>query len=264
MKLNRLPPSAALDHGINVIDTAPIYGFGHSEEIVGKAIAEGGGLRSRVFIATKVGLEWRDGKIVRNASREQIMREIDDSLRRLGTDDIDIYQVHWPDPGVPIEETVEAMLTLFKRGTIRAIGVSNFSVAEMDRFRRVAPIHVLQSPYNISERGIEADVLPIATKTGLPPLDTAPCVAAFCLGECGQIRLSAVTICAERTQISNSLGSVSISPPCSASISSPKNVSVSASSWRSVGFSTKVSPCLVGRAPSWSATASERRDRVVS
>ena len=88
------------------------------------------------------------------------MREIDDSLRRLGTDHIDIYQVHWPDPGVPVEETAEAMLTLFKRGTIRAIGVSNFSVAEMDRFRRVAPIHVLQSPYNISERGIEADVLP--------------------------------------------------------------------------------------------------------
>jgi aryl-alcohol dehydrogenase-like predicted oxidoreductase len=150
---------AALDHGINVIDTAPIYGFGHSEEIVGKAIAEGG-LRSRVFIATKVGLEWRDGKIFRNASRERIMREIDDSLRRLGTDHLDIYQVHWPDPGVPVEETAEAMLTLFKRGTIRAIGVSNFSVAEMDRFRRVAPIHVLRSPYNISERGIEADVLP--------------------------------------------------------------------------------------------------------
>gem|GEM_PF-3418464 len=237
---------AALDHGINVIETAPIYGFGHSEEIVGKAIAEGG-LRSRVFIATKVGLEWRDGKIFRNASRERIMREIDDSLRRLGTDHIDIYQVHWPDPGVPVEETAEAMLTLFKRGTIRATGVSNFSVAEMDRFRRVAPIHVLQSPYNISERGIEADVLPYCHETGLPPLGTAPCLAAFCLGGCGQIRLSAVTICAERTQNSNSLGSVSISPPCSASISSPKNVSVSASfTWRSVGFSTKVSPPRCG------------------
>ena len=95
---------AAVDHGINVIDTAPVYGFGRSEEIVGKAIAEGR-LRSRVLIATKVGLEWRDGNVFRNASRDRIMREIEDSLRRLRTDHIDIYQVHWPDPLTPIEET---------------------------------------------------------------------------------------------------------------------------------------------------------------
>jgi aryl-alcohol dehydrogenase-like predicted oxidoreductase len=97
----------ALDHGINVIDTAPVYGFGRSKEIVGKAIAEGG-LRSRVIIATRSDL---NGERASNASRERIMREIDDSLRRLGTDHIDIYQVHWPDPGVPVEETAEAMLT---------------------------------------------------------------------------------------------------------------------------------------------------------
>src|SRR5256886_10475547 len=88
---------SAIEHGINVIDTAPVYGFGRSEEIVGKALAEGG-LRSRVLIATKVGLEWKDGKVFRNASRGRIMREIEDSLRRLRTDHIDIYQVPWPDP----------------------------------------------------------------------------------------------------------------------------------------------------------------------
>jgi aryl-alcohol dehydrogenase-like predicted oxidoreductase len=88
------------------------------------------------------------------------MREIDDSLRRLQTDYIDVYQVHWPDPVVAIEETADAMLTLFNQGKIRAIGVSNFSVDQMKRFRRVSPLHVLQPPYNLFERGIEADLLP--------------------------------------------------------------------------------------------------------
>ena len=150
---------AALEHGINVIDTAPVYGFGRSEELVGKAIAPGS-LRSRVLIATKTGLEWENGRVFRNASRTRILREVEDSLRRLQTDHIDIYQVHWPDPLVPIEETAEAMHTLFRQGKIRAIGVSNFSVPQMEKFRRVAPLHVLQPPYNLFERGIEADILP--------------------------------------------------------------------------------------------------------
>ena len=150
---------AALDQGINLIDTAPVYGFGVSEEIVGQALGLAG-LRARAVIATKVGLEWRDGKIYRNATRARIMQEIDDSLRRLRTDYIVIYQVHWPDPLVPIEETAEAMRTLYEQGKIRAIGVSNFSVAQMERFRRVAPLHVLQSPYNLFERAIEAQILP--------------------------------------------------------------------------------------------------------
>jgi aryl-alcohol dehydrogenase-like predicted oxidoreductase len=148
---------AALHQGINLIDTAPVYGFGVSEEIVGAALA---GVRSQAVIATKTGLEWRDGKICRNATRARIMQEVDDSLRRLRTDYIDIYQVHWPDPLVPVEETAEAMRSLYEQGKIRAIGVSNFSVAQMDRFRRVAPLHVLQSPYNLFERAIEADILP--------------------------------------------------------------------------------------------------------
>jgi aryl-alcohol dehydrogenase-like predicted oxidoreductase len=148
---------AALDQGINLIDTAPVYGFGVSEEIVGKALI---GRRSRAVIATKVGLEWRGGKVYRNATRKRIMTEINDSLRRLRTDYIDIYQVHWPDPLVPIEETAGAMRELHEQGKIRAIGVSNFSVAQMQAFREVAPLHVLQSPYNLFERGIEEEILP--------------------------------------------------------------------------------------------------------
>jgi aryl-alcohol dehydrogenase-like predicted oxidoreductase len=150
---------AAVEHGINLIDTAPAYGFGRSEEIVGKALA-GGKLRSRVLIATKTGLEWDDGKLFRNASRARILKEVEASLRRRQTDHIDIYQVHWPDPLVPIEETAEAMRELFEQGKIGAIGVSNFSVEQMEQFRRVAPLHVLQPPYNLFERAIEADVLP--------------------------------------------------------------------------------------------------------
>ncbi len=119
---------AALEHGINIIDTAPAYGFGRSEEIAEARV------RSRVLIATKAGLEWEDGRVFRNASCARIMREIEDSLRRLRTDYIDIYQVHWPDPLVTIEETAEAMHALFRQGKIRAIGVSNFSVSQMDRF----------------------------------------------------------------------------------------------------------------------------------
>ncbi len=150
---------AAFEHGINLVDTAPVYGFGRSEEIVGKAIAEGR-LRSDVLIATKAGLQWDGGRVSRNASRARILREVEDSLRRLRTEYIDIYQVHWPDPLITIEETAEAMHTLFKQGKIRAIGVSNFSAGQMERFRRVAPLHVLQPPYNLFERGIEADLLP--------------------------------------------------------------------------------------------------------
>jgi aryl-alcohol dehydrogenase-like predicted oxidoreductase len=150
---------AALEQGINLIDTAPVYGFGVSERIVGQALAAAG-LRARAVIATKVGLEWHDGKVYRNATRERIMREIEESLRRLRTDYIDIYQVHWPDPLVPIEETAEAMRTLHDQGKIRAIGVSNFSVEQMERFRKVAPLHVLQPPYNLFERAIEGKILP--------------------------------------------------------------------------------------------------------
>jgi aryl-alcohol dehydrogenase-like predicted oxidoreductase len=160
---------AALEQGVNLIDTAPVYGSGVSEEIVGRALAVSG-LRARAVIATKVGLESRDGKVYRNATRARIMEEIAESLRRLRTDYIDIYQVHWPDPLVPIEETAEAMRTLYEQGKIRAVGVSNFSVAQMERFRQVAPLHVLQSPYNLFERAIEAEVLPYCRANNIATL----------------------------------------------------------------------------------------------
>lgn len=160
---------AAVEHGVDLIDTAPVYGFGRSEEIVGKALAAGN-LRARVRIATKAGLEWHDGSVVRNASRARLLGEVDDSLRRLQTDYIDIYQVHWPDPLVPIEETAGAMQTLFEQGKIGAIGVSNFSVAQMELFRRVAPLHVLQPPYNLFERRIETEILPYCHKNNIATL----------------------------------------------------------------------------------------------
>jgi aryl-alcohol dehydrogenase-like predicted oxidoreductase len=160
---------AAFEHGINIVDTAPVYGFGRSEEIVGRAIGEAR-LRSEVLIATKAGLQWDGGTVSRNASRARILREVEDSLRRLRTDHIDIYQVHWPDPLVTIEETAEAMRTLLEQGKIRAIGVSNFSVIQMERFRRVAPLHVLQPPYNLFERAIETDLLPYCRKNRIATL----------------------------------------------------------------------------------------------
>ena len=160
---------AALDKGINLIDTAPVYGFGVSEEIVGKAI-EQRGRREDVLLATKVGIEWRNGSVFRNASRDRIQQEVQDSLRRLRTNYIDIYQVHWPDPAVPIEETALAMRALYKEGLIRAVGVSNFSPAQMDRFRAVSELHTVQPPYNLFERQIERDVLPYARDKGLSTL----------------------------------------------------------------------------------------------
>jgi aryl-alcohol dehydrogenase-like predicted oxidoreductase len=160
---------AALDLGITLIDTAPVYGFGHSEEIVGRALAQGG-RRQKAVIATKVGLAWKEGNPYRNARKSRILQEVEDSLRRLQTDVIDIYQVHWPDPNTAIEETAEAMALLYRAGKIRAIGVSNFSPAEMDTFRAVAPLHTAQPPYNLFERGIEDAVLPYARDKGITTL----------------------------------------------------------------------------------------------
>ncbi|WP_305728175.1 aldo/keto reductase [Bradyrhizobium sp. th.b2] len=147
----------ALDRGINLIDTAPVYGFGRSK-IVGKALA--GGRRQNAIIATKVGLDWKNDKPFRNAGKARIIEEVENSLRRLRTDVVDLYQVHWPDPHTPIAETAEAISALHRDGKIRAVGVSNFSPSQMDEFRKVAPLHTAQPPYNLFERSIEQDVLP--------------------------------------------------------------------------------------------------------
>jgi aryl-alcohol dehydrogenase-like predicted oxidoreductase len=160
---------AALDRGINLIDTAPVYGFGRSEEIVGRALAQNG-RRLQALIATKVGLAWKDGNPYRNGSKGRIVQEVEDSLRRLQTDVIDLYQVHWPDPNTAIEETAEAMAALYRAGKIRAIGVSNFSPEQMDAFRAVAPLHTAQPPYNLFERGIEKAVLPHCRDNGITTL----------------------------------------------------------------------------------------------
>ncbi|MBH0228896.1 aldo/keto reductase [Halobacillus yeomjeoni] len=156
----------AIDQGINLIDTAPVYGFGRSEEIVGKAIQQYGN-RENLVLATKVGLDWHDDQVFRNASKERIHKEVDDSLRRLQTDYIDIYQVHWPDPMTPIHETAEALHYLQKQGKIKAIGVSNFSPEQMDIFREAAPLHTLQPPYNLFEREIEGKTLPYVEDHGM-------------------------------------------------------------------------------------------------
>lgn len=161
----------ALDLGINVIDTAPVYGFGHSEDVIGRALE---GKRDRVILATKVGLNWQDGKVFRDSRPARIAQEVEDSLRRLRTDHIDLYQVHWPDPKTPIEETARALEKLVKAGKVRALGVSNFSPEQMDEFAQFAPLATIQSPYNLFERDIEKDVLPYAVKNNLAVLAYGP------------------------------------------------------------------------------------------
>jgi aryl-alcohol dehydrogenase-like predicted oxidoreductase len=163
---------ASIEHGITLIDTAPIYGFGLAEEIVGRTLRRGvrpyALNRDKVIIASKCGLEWSDNKydIRRNSSRKQILKEIDLSLQRLQTDVIDLYQVHWPDKNTPLAETMETLEELKKKGKIRAFGVSNFAVRQIEECLNVGahydghgnamPLPISnQPPYNIFERGID-------------------------------------------------------------------------------------------------------------
>jgi aryl-alcohol dehydrogenase-like predicted oxidoreductase len=134
---------------------------------VGKALA--GGRRDQVALATKVAINWSSDheKVWREATSDRIEREVEDSLRRLQTDRIDIYQVHWPDPQTPMEETARAMEKLLKAGKIRAVGVSNFTPEQMDEFRKSVPLHSLQPPYNLFEREIEQDILPYCRDQGI-------------------------------------------------------------------------------------------------
>lgn len=163
---------AAIDGGATSIDTAAVYGYGRSEEIVGRAIK---GRRDRVQLLTKFGLRWdrADGEhffswsdengekdIYRNASKKSIIEECDKSLKRLGTDYIDLYQCHWRDHTTELEETMEALGQLLKEGKIRAAGVSNFTKDEIEESRKHIPIASLQPPYSMLERGIEREILP--------------------------------------------------------------------------------------------------------
>ena len=167
---------SAIDRGITLIDTAPVYGFGLSERIVGTVLS--GGLRDRVILATKGGLQWRGGKVRRDSSPAHIRKEVEESLRRLRTDHIDLYQLHWPDPLVPIQETAATLARLLHEGKIRAIGVSNYSPEQMAEFRKAAPIHSVQPPYNLFERGAESGVLPYAVRHDIAVL----CYGALCRG----------------------------------------------------------------------------------
>lgn len=160
---------AALDLGITMIDTAPAYGFGRSESVIGRAIAERG-RRDEVVLATKAGLEQRGMSLFRNSTRKQIFEEIELSLRRLRTDYIDLYMVHWPDLDTPYEETAKALLDLQQAGKVRAIGVSNYSIEAMERFRRVAPLASDQPPLNLFERQAQREILPWCRENGVATL----------------------------------------------------------------------------------------------
>lgn len=147
----------AIEGGINWIDTAAIYGFGHSEEVVGKAIKE---LGERPIIATKCGLVWdRQGRKANCLERDSIMHECEASLERLGVEVIDLYQMHWPEPDEQIEEAWEAMSHLAKQGKVRYVGVSNFSVGQLERVRRIHSVASLQPPYSMIRRDVEDELL---------------------------------------------------------------------------------------------------------
>jgi aryl-alcohol dehydrogenase-like predicted oxidoreductase len=150
---------SAVERGINLIDTAPIYGRGRAEEIVGKVIRVHGS-REAFYIATKAGLEWNERGVFANSTPARLRREIEDSLRRLGTDYIDLYQIHWPDTRVPVAEVAGVLEDFQRAGKVRALGVSNFSVAQMEEFRGVVQLASDQPPYNIFERDIDRETLP--------------------------------------------------------------------------------------------------------
>jgi len=164
----------ALDAGVDVIDTAPVYGFGLSEELVGDVLAKRG-TRSDVVIATKLGLSWDESREThRDSSPGRIRQEVEASLRRLQTDYIDLYQVHWPDPDIPLEETSAALTALRDAGLVRSVGVCNYSTEQMETFARGGRLDASQFRYNIFERMPEAAVLPYCRDRGLATLAYSP------------------------------------------------------------------------------------------
>jgi len=187
---------AGIDYGITCIDTAPVYGMGHSETIVGKAIE---GRRNEVVIATKCGLRWdldegqfyfetqmNDGTpctVYRNLKPRSILYECEQSLRRLGIDAIDLYQCHWPDVGTPLEATVGALNELRQQGKIRAFGVSNFSVDQLAECMEHGPLASDQPKYNPLEREIETDVLPFCIENDIGVLAYSPIAQGLMTGK---------------------------------------------------------------------------------
>jgi len=163
---------AALDQGINWVDTAAIYGFGHSEEVVGQALRD---RRSQALIATKCGRIWDDaGNVDYGLRPESMRRELENSLHRLGVDVIDLYQIHWPDPNTPIEESWGQMARFVEEGKVRYIGVSNFDVALLERCEAVRHVDSLQPPYSLLKRDVEAEILPFCAAHGIGVVPYSP------------------------------------------------------------------------------------------
>jgi aryl-alcohol dehydrogenase-like predicted oxidoreductase len=188
---------ASIDEGITLIDTAPAYGKGLAEEIVGKAIA---GRRDKVVLATKCGLVWNttkgnhffdyDGQPVhRHLGRESIVYEIEQSLRRLGTDHIDHYITHWQDPTTPIEETMRALEDLKAQGKIRSIGASNLTVAELEAYVAAGPLDAMQQEYSMVKREIEHTLLPICIRHGVSTLSYSSLALGLLSGKIGPERV---------------------------------------------------------------------------
>jgi len=180
---------AALDHGVNWIDTAAVYGLGHSEEIVGRALKS---TSNKPFVFTKCSMRWhQDRSIYRSLKTESIAEELEGSLRRLGVETIDLYQIHWPNPDTEIEEGWEALARFQKEGKIRWIGVSNFSVEQMKRALKIAPITSLQPPYSMLRRAIEDEILPFTRFNNIGVINYSPMVSGLLTGKMTAERVAA-------------------------------------------------------------------------
>lgn len=180
---------AALDAGMNWIDTAAVYGLGHSERIVAEALRQYSGQRPYVF--TKCGRNWdASGQICKVLKASAIRQECEDSLRRLGVDCIDLYQIHWPEPDEDIEEGWETLAALQHEGKVRWIGVSNFNVAQLERAESIAPIASLQPPYSMIRREIEAEILPYVQRAGIGVLAYSPMGSGLLTGTMSRARLA--------------------------------------------------------------------------
>lgn len=178
----------ALDAGVNWIDTAAVYGLGHSEEIVGRALRSSS---AKPYVFTKCAMTWgEDRKIVQTLKK--IRQECEGSLRRLGVDVIDLYQIHWPVPEEEIEEGWSTMADLQREGKVRWIGVSNFKVAQMERALRIAPITSLQPPYSMINRSNEAEILPWCKDHGIGVINYSPMVSGLLTGAMTKERIAAM------------------------------------------------------------------------
>lgn len=178
----------AVELGINWIDTAAVYGLGHSEELVGKALKQ---VRQKPFIATKCGLLWNEKKEkVSCLDPESIRRECEDSLKRLGIEAIDLYQMHWPEPESDIEEGWGEMARLQKQGKVRYIGVSNFNISQLERIHKIAPVASLQPPYSMLHREAENGLFDYCSKNNIGVITYSPMQRGLLTGKFNKKRFS--------------------------------------------------------------------------